>query len=229
MKGLSWKRPFPGIGGHDIELWPYSVSMLVEWVAFLYSLHWPAAGADLGVGSVSFVEIFILYELWAGERLVLEKAGPRYRRPGRPLSVSAVPFGPGIDIWRSCRFIGAMMRSLCTLPGGIGRFLPCEIGADHCRLRHIGWTKCGNGLTSMPWETASEAFLKELLLLFRYPDRSAPALLDGALPLGYCATRFASKIPTWRLPTEGSVANPVTDGGDEVGIVQVESGGDSLG
>ena len=27
--------------------------------------------------------------------------------------MSAVPFGPGIDIWRSCRFIGAMMRSLC--------------------------------------------------------------------------------------------------------------------
>ena len=27
-------------------------------------------------------------------------------------------FGPGIDIWRSCRFIGALMRSLCLLPGG---------------------------------------------------------------------------------------------------------------
>ena len=24
-------------------------------------------------------------------------------------------------IWRSCRFVGALMRSLCTLPGGIGR------------------------------------------------------------------------------------------------------------
>ena len=36
--------------------------------------------------------------------------------------MSAVPFGPGIDIWRSCRFIGAMMRSLCLLPGGLGRF-----------------------------------------------------------------------------------------------------------
>ena len=41
----------------------------------------------------------------AGERLSLEKAHPRYLRPGRPISVSAVPFGPGIDIWRSCRFI----------------------------------------------------------------------------------------------------------------------------
>ena len=39
-------------------------------------MHWPAAGADLGVGGVSFVEMLILYELWAGERLVLEKAVP---------------------------------------------------------------------------------------------------------------------------------------------------------
>ena len=34
---------------------------------------------DLGVGGVSFVELLILYELWAGERLVLEKAVPRRR------------------------------------------------------------------------------------------------------------------------------------------------------
>ena len=47
-----------------------------EWVAFLGSLHWPAAGGDLGVWSVSLVEVLILYELWAGERLVLEKAVP---------------------------------------------------------------------------------------------------------------------------------------------------------
>ena len=38
-------------------------------------------------------------------RVSLEKAHPRYLRPGRPISVSAVPFGPGIDIWRSCRLI----------------------------------------------------------------------------------------------------------------------------
>ena len=61
-----------------------------------------------------YVELLVLYELWAGERLTLEKAHPRYLRTGRPISVSAVPFGPGIDIWRSCRFIGAMMRSLCS-------------------------------------------------------------------------------------------------------------------
>ena len=106
---------------HDIELWLYSVSMLAKWVAFLYTLNWPQGGVDLGVGGVSYVELLILYELWVGE-LSLETAHHRYLRPGRPISVSAVPFGPGIDIWRSCRFIGALMRSLCLLPGRLGRF-----------------------------------------------------------------------------------------------------------
>ena len=57
--------------------------------AFLGTLHWPAAGADLSVGGVSYVEMLTSYELWAGERLVLEKVVPRCRTPGRPMSVSA--------------------------------------------------------------------------------------------------------------------------------------------
>ena len=165
---------------------------------------------DLGVGGVSFVELLILYELWAGERLSLEKAHPRYLRPGRPTSVSAVPFGPGIDIWRSCRFIGAMTRSLCLLPGGLGRFVPCSIGVNHCRLRHVGWEKCGHCLTSRPWESASEPFLDELLSLFHYPPGSARALLAGTLPLRYCAARFACRVPTWHLLVSGHVARLVT-------------------
>ena len=44
---------------------------MVKWVTFLGSLHWPAGGLDLGVGGISFVELFTLYELWAGERLSL--------------------------------------------------------------------------------------------------------------------------------------------------------------
>ena len=99
-------------------------------------------------------------------------------RPRRHISVSAVPFGPGIDIWRSCRFIGTLMRSLCLLPGGLGRLVSCSIGANHCRLRHIGWEKCGHGLTSRLRESASEPFLNELLALFRYLlDLGVPCLL----------------------------------------------------
>ena len=131
------------IAADDVCAWPCSVGILFKCVAFLSTLHWLASGADLGL-------VVLLCELWAGERLVLEKALPRYRRPGRPISVSAVPFGPGIDIWRSCRFIGALMRSLCALLGGIGRFVPCMIGANQCRLRQVGWENCGTRLTSWP-------------------------------------------------------------------------------
>ena len=123
--------------------------------------------------------------------------------------MSVVPFGPGIDIWRSCRFIGALMRSLCLLPGGLGRFVTCSIGANHCRLRHIGWEKCGHGLTSRPRESASVHFLDELLGLFRYPAGSGRALLDGTLPLRCCAARFARLTPSWRLPVPGSVVHLV--------------------
>ena len=62
--------------------------------------------------------------------------------------------------------IGALMRSL---PGGLGRFVPCSVGADHCRLRHVGWERCSHGPTSRPRENASGAFLDQLLLLFQYP------------------------------------------------------------
>ena len=44
---------------------------------------------------------------------------------------------------------------------------------------------------------------------FEYPPGSASALLDGTLR--YCAARFASKVPTWRLPPGGG-ADLVTEG-----------------
>ena len=160
--------------------------------------------------------------------LTLEKAHPRYLMPERPISVSAVPFGPCIDTLRSYRFIGALMRSLCTLLGGLGRFVPCAVDANHCRLRHIGWEKCGHGLTSRPRESASEAFVNELLQLFRYLPRSAPTLLAGTLPLKYCAVRFARIVPTWRLPVSGHAACLVTAEGGVAEFVGVGNGGEEV-
>ena len=166
---------------------------------FLGTLHWPASSFEFGVGGVSFVELLILYEQWAGERLCLEVAIPKSRRVGRPISVSAVLFGPGIDIWRSCRFLGAIFRALRLLLGGLGRFLPGGIGANHCRLGHMGWGKCCHGITSRPRETSSFSFLDELLVLFGYRASSGVDLLAGTLPLRYFSTSFARKVLTWCL------------------------------
>ena len=155
--------------------------MLVKWVTFLYTLNWPLGGVDLGVGGVSYVELLIFYELWAGERLSLEKAHPRYLRPGRPIS--------------------------------------------YCRLRHIGWERCGHGLTSRPRESSSVPFLNELLRLFGYHSGSAGALFCGTLPLRYCTTRFASRIPTWRLPVPGHAAALVTSDDEVPGSLGIEVSG----
>ena len=189
--------PASAVCAVDIAQWPYTPGLLDKWVSFSGSLHWPAGGLDLGVGGVPFVELLLLYELWAGERLSLEKGHPRYLRPGRPISVSAVPFGPGIDIWRSCRFIGTIMRSLCLLPGG----------ANHCRLRHIGWEKSGHGLTSRPLSLSWMSFLVFFVilqglgvvcLLALFPSVTALfVLLVGPLLGGYM---FLFVLLIWLLP-----------------------------
>ena len=51
-----------------------------------------------GGEEVSFVELLILYESWAREWLRVEDATPRYRRPVRPILVSAAPLCPDVDI-----------------------------------------------------------------------------------------------------------------------------------
>ena len=48
------------------------------------------------------------------------------------------------------------------------------------------------------------------LSLFNCPPGSARALLAGAFPLRCCATRFACRTPTWRLPVSGHVVDLVT-------------------
>ena len=42
--------PASAICAEDVAHRPFSVSLLVRWVAFLGSLHWPVSGADLGGG-----------------------------------------------------------------------------------------------------------------------------------------------------------------------------------
>ena len=131
--------------------------------------------------------------------------------------------GPLLDVHGSLQLLNSShvrerdKALLCLLPGGLRGFVPCSIGANHCRHRHIGWEKCGHGLTSRPRESASELFLDELLSLFRYPSRSGRALLNGTLPLRYCAVRFAHSTPTWRLPGSGQVCRLVAAYPDSAG------------
>ena len=77
------------------------------------------------------------------------------------------------------------MRSLCLLPGGLREFVTCCIGAYHCRLRHIGWEKCGHGLTFR---------LRESVSFF---------------PIRNCSAQFSCLTPSWPLRFHFSVDNLV--------------------
>ena len=110
----------------------------------------------------------------------MEPTVPKSRRRRRPVSESAVPVGLSIDIWRSCRFCGSVLRASCQLPGGLGRFILCRINANHCREQY------GHGLTSGPREVAEAGFLDDLLVLFGYSAHSGAELVAGTFRLRYC-------------------------------------------
>ena len=151
---------------------------------------------------------------------MLEMSLPKLRRFDRPISVSAVPAGPSIDIWRSCRLLGAMLRALGGLPGGLGGFLPCRLGANHCRLWSVGWERCGHGVTSRPLEASDSGFLDDFLFLFGYPSGSGESLDDGSPWMRYCSTNFPIRSPTWKLQPSGGVAALVA----AVGVPPLEAG-----
>ena len=79
------------ITGADISAWPYSVGILVRFTSFLSHLRWPTGSADMGHFGISFLELLILFEQWAGHRLLSEKVTRPHVRAGRPFSVSSVP------------------------------------------------------------------------------------------------------------------------------------------
>ena len=108
-----WFGVLPSVvAADDVRIGPYSVGVLVKMITFLGTLHWTSSGSEMWVGGISYVELLILYELWGGKRLQFEKAVPRCKRVDRPISVSLVPFGPGIGIRRSCKLLGAMLRAV---------------------------------------------------------------------------------------------------------------------
>ena len=86
------------ISGADIAAWPYSVGILVKFTSFLGTLHWPMGSDDLGHFGISFLELLILFEQWAGHRLLSEKVTRPHVMANRPILVPSVPVSEGIKI-----------------------------------------------------------------------------------------------------------------------------------
>ena len=192
----------------DIAAWPYSVGILVRFTSFLGTLHRPSGSLDLGHFGISFLELLILFEQWAGHRLLSEKVTRPRVRAGRPISLPSVPVSEGIEIRHGCQFLSSLLRALGKLPGGLGRFLPCRLGTHLSRLRHVGWNQCSHGLDSRPLESCHHQCLKAVCGVLGYPKGSALDLLDGTLKLRYCTALFTKRFsppppplpPPWSLP-----------------------------
>ena len=130
-----------------------------------------------------FLELLILFEQWAGHRLLSEKVTRAPARAKRPIVIPSVLVSEEIEIRRGCQFLGSLVRALAKLPGGIGRFLPCRLGSHMSRLRHSGWSQCSHVLTCRPLESCHHQCLKAVCEVLGYPWGSALELLDGTLKL----------------------------------------------
>ena len=65
------------IAGADIAAWPYSVGILCKFTCFLGTLHWPMGSENMGHFWVSFLELLIPFEQWAGHRVPAALGGSR--------------------------------------------------------------------------------------------------------------------------------------------------------
>ena len=201
----SWVQVDAGrITDVDIAAWPYSFGIFVRFTSFLRTLHWPSGSIDLGHFGISFLELLILFEQWAGHRLLSEKVTRPHIRAGRPILFPSVPVSEGIEIRHGCQFLSSLVRALSKLPGGLGRFMPCSLGSHMSRLRHLGWNQCSHGLTSRPLESCHHQCLKAVCGVLGYPKGSALELLDGTLKLRHCTEVFTMPFHPWSLPRVGN-------------------------
>ena len=70
----SWVQVNPGrITSAGIAAWPYSVCIFIRFTSFLNTLHWLSGSDDFGHFGISFLELLILFEQWAGHQLLSEK------------------------------------------------------------------------------------------------------------------------------------------------------------
>ena len=111
---------------------------------------------------VSCLELLILFEQWAGHRLLSEKVTRPHVRAHRPILIPSVPVSEGIEIRHGCQFVSSLVRALSKFPGGLGRFLPCSLGSHMSRLRHLCWNQCSHGLSSRPLKSCHHQCLKTL-------------------------------------------------------------------
>ena len=132
----------------DVASWPNSVDILLVFSSFLASLHWPQDTSDFGKFGISYFELLLMFEVYAGHRLQTVFSVRSHLRSRRPLAFSGFSVGIGQEIRHGCQFLHSLFRALGHLPGGLARFIPCQPSAHYARLYHLGWGRYGHGLFS---------------------------------------------------------------------------------
>ena len=149
------------------DVWRYSMHILLAFTTFLASLHWPQGNDDLGKFGISYFEPLIMFEQSVGHRLPSEKVVRPHLRARRPLVGTVFPPpDSGCEIKQGCQFLQEVFRSLGNLAGGLIRFIPCQPGAHHTRLLHVGWGQCGHGLTSRRRESCEMPVIQAMFDFF---------------------------------------------------------------
>ena len=154
----------------------------------------------------------------------------KYHGRGRPISALAVPFGPDIEIWRSCRLLSSYAHITNKSPLRDRSFHALRGWSQSLQTStHAVEKKSGHGLTSRHRETTGEVFSDELKRLFGYAGKAGVDLLKGTWKLQYCTLTFARKMPTSDLPVRGNVPLLITVD-DDVGVLALnEAAPESLG
>ena len=61
------------------------------------------------------MEILILFEQWAGHRLLSEKVTRRHVRANRPILIPSVPMSEVFEIRHGCQFLSSLVKALSKL------------------------------------------------------------------------------------------------------------------
>ena len=106
---------------------------------------------------------------------------------------------------------GVCPASLRDLPGGIRKFLPCDIGGNHERLRHgrLGGVGARFDLQGLGRPPPVRCLMSCYLWLgYRYFLET----LLGFFTQGTASVVLGPGVPSWRLPAHGAVGGLVARG-----------------
>ena len=150
------------------------------------------------------MEILLLFEQWAGHRLLTEKVTRPHVRPNRPILIPSVPVSEGIEIGHGCQLLSSLFELWPKLPGDIGTFLPPWGWLSYVQVKASWMESVFSWFVLKTLESCHHQCLKAVCGVLGYPKGSASEHLDGTLKLRHCTDMFTMRFTPWSLPWVGN-------------------------